>query len=291
MGIALSPAYLLMAHHYDAPGLAFRLRCAGLGLRLLYNRVPSVSFANIYSLIFWPMDSTRYFEFDFMWEALSKFPISRYLDVSSPRLFPVILALTKGDITAELLNPDPADVGSTSTIVEALGLKNRCSLHQCLITAAPWEAQSFDAITSISVVEHILQDTEAVQMMWDLLRPGGKMLLTLPCAAQASDQYINRNEYGLLTADDEGWFFFQRLYDLQLLEERIYSVTGQPHRRVIYGEKIHGTLRRNLDRKMCDPHYPYWREPCMMGQDFRYFEDLGELPGEGVIALEFNKVE
>jgi hypothetical protein len=27
----------------------------------------------------------------------------------------------------------------------------------------------------------------------------------------------------------------------------------------------------------------------MMGQDFCYFKEIGELPGEGVIALEFEK--
>ena len=125
--------------------------------------------------------------------------------------------------------------------------------------------------------------------MWNLLKAKGRLLLTLPCAAQSSEQYIDRNEYGLLTSDEEGYFFFQRLYDQKLLEERIFSITGGPRRQVIYGEKFPGTLRKNLDRKMGDPSYPHWREPYMMGQDFCYFKDLSELPGEGVIGLEFEK--
>jgi len=237
------------------------------------------------------MDSTRYFEFAFMWDALSKMSIPRYLDVSSPRLFPIILILKKYELLAELLNPDATDLASTANLVQALSLEKRCNLRGCLISAVPFEPGSFDVVTSISVVEHIPQDTQAVQKMWDLLKPEGRLLLTLPCAAQASEQYIDRNEYGLLTPEEEGYFFFQRLYDQRLLEERIFSITGQPRQRMIYGEKSAGTLRRNLDRKMADPHYPFWREPQMMGQDFRYFGELGELPGEGVIALEFEKGE
>jgi SAM-dependent methyltransferase len=290
-GSVLSPVYWLLAHRYHVPGLRFRLGCARLGLRLLFNHKAPISYAQIYSLLFCPMDSTRYFEFAFMWDALSKLSIHRYLDVSSPRLFPIILSIKKYELFAELLNPDATDLTSTASLVQALSLAKRCNLRGCLICAAPFETGSFDVVTSISVVEHIPQDTQAVQKMWDLLKPGGRLLLTLPCAAQASEQYIDRNEYGLLAPDEEGYFFFQRLYDQRLLEEKIFSITGQPRQRVIYGEKSPGTLRGNLDRKMADPHYPFWREPYMMGQDFCYFRELGELPGEGVIALEFEKRE
>jgi SAM-dependent methyltransferase len=237
------------------------------------------------------MDSTRYFEFAFVWDALSKLSPARYFDVSSPHAFPIVLMLKKPTLFAELVNPDALDLASTANLVQALGLEDRCSLKSCLIDAAPFEAGSFDVITSISVVEHILQDHQAIQKMWDFLKPGGRLLLTLPCAAEAEERYNNRNEYGLVTPDEGGNFFFYRLYDERSLEERIFSVTGQPRRRVIYGEKSRGTLLRNLDRKMADPLYPYWEEPYMMGRDFGYFKSLGDLPGDGVIGLEFEKGE
>jgi SAM-dependent methyltransferase len=199
--------------------------------------------------------------------------------------------LRKPTLLAELVNPDASDLASTASLVKALGLEDRCNLQPCLIGAAPFATRSFDVITSISVVEHILQDTEAIQKMWDFLKPGGRLLLTLPCAAEAAERYNNRNEYGLATPDEDGNFFFYRLYDDRSLEERIFSVTGPPLRRVIYGERSPGTLLRNLDRKMADPLYPYWREPYMMGRDFCYFKCLDDLPGDGVIGLEFEKGE
>lgn len=291
MGIALTPAYWLLAHLYRTPGLRFRLDCTLLALRLLFGRQEFVSRTDIRRLLFLPMDSTRYFEFAFAWDGVSKLSPVRYLDVSSPHAFPIVLLLKRPSLRGELLNPDVSDLASTTNLVKALGLGDRCGLKSCLIDAAPFEPESFDVITSISVVEHILQDTEAIRKMWGLLKPGGRLLLTLPCAAAAAERYNNRNEYGLVTPDAEGNFFFYRLYDERSLEERIFSVTGPPRRRSIYGERSCGILLRNLDRKMADPLYPYWEEPFMMGRDFHYFESLGDLPGDGVIGLEFEKGE
>lgn len=285
----LSPVYWVLAHRYDVPGLRYRLDCARLGLRLLWNRKVPISYGDLYSLFVWPLNSTRYFEFAFMGDGMAKRLTARYLDVSSPRLFPIILLLKKPEVFAELLNPDAPDLTGTGRYVEALHLEKRCSLRACVLSGARLAPGSFDVVTSMSVVEHIPQDSETVQQMWNLLKPGGRLLLTLPCAAQASEQYANRDSYGLLAPDEEGYFFFQRLYDQRLLEERIFRITGEPIRHLIYGEKYRDTLRKNLDQKRGDPRYPYWREPYMMGQNFRYFNELAELPGEGVIALEFEK--
>lgn len=291
LGAVLSPVYWLLAHRYQVPGLKFQRDCAWLAFRLLFAGKAPLSCAEIYRILFWPIDSTRYFEFEFMWDALSRVPFSRYLDVSSPRLFPIILMLKRENLRSELMNPDPTDLNSTAELIKALRLESHCNLHSCLVADAPFDQASFDVVTSISVVEHIPHDTQAIEEMWKLLKPKGQLLLTLPCAAQSIEQYIDRNEYGLLTPDDDGFFFFQRLYDQNLLEERIFSVTGRPRRQTVYGERSAGTHRRCLERKWGDPFYPNWREPYMMGKDFSYFKDIRDLPGEGVVALEFEKNE
>src|SRR5690348_15139052 len=71
---ALSPAYWLMAMARGAAGLDFRAECARLGLSLLAGpaRPP---LRTIYDLLFVPIDSTRHFEFDFMWQALRQAPM------------------------------------------------------------------------------------------------------------------------------------------------------------------------------------------------------------------------
>jgi SAM-dependent methyltransferase len=288
-GGVLSPIYWLLAHYYGVPGLYLRRNCARLGLRLLLNRKAPIAYSTIYSFFFWPLDSVRYFEFDFMWRALANTPIQRYLDVSSPRMFPALLLLRQRNLSAELLNPDIKDLTVTMALIKASGLSDRCHFHNCLIGEAPFAPESFDVITSISVVEHIPQDTQAIQKMWALLKRGGRLLLSVPCAAESSEEYINKNEYGLLEPDKSGFVFWQRFYDTSLLQERIFSITGQPCRSIVYGEKKAGTIIEDTRRRRADPKYPVWREPYMMGQEYGCFRSIADLPGQGVIAMEFVK--
>lgn len=288
LGTVLSPSYWLLAHRYHTPGLWLHQNCARLMLQLLLRRDASISNGWLYFLLFMPMDSTRYFEFDFAWHSLSQVSIQRYLDVSSPRLFPLLLLSERRELKADLLNPDQSDLAITESIVRAADLADQCGLHNCLIQASPFGSETFDAITSISVVEHIPEDHRAINKMWELLRPGGKLLLSVPCAAEAEEQHINVNPYQLLTPDPDGYVFLQYVYDETLLRERIFDVTGSPARFAIYGEKRAGFLRRNLDSK-ASPRYPFWREPYIMGREFCFFDSLTDLPGEAVIAMEFIK--
>jgi ubiquinone/menaquinone biosynthesis C-methylase UbiE len=289
-GGVLSPIYWLLSYYYHVPGLQLRVKCSRLALQLLLNRKAPISYYTIYSFLFCPMDSVRYFEFDFMWRALDNVPIQHYLDVSSPRLFFTLLLLQRRTLSAELLNPDIKDLTLTEDLIKSSGLSNQCHFHSCLIGEAPFAPESFDAITSISVIEHIPQDTQAIQKMWALLKRGGRLLLSVPCSAETSEEYINQNPYGLIEPDKDGFIFFQRFYDLQLLQERIFSITGQPYRKIIYGEKKAGSIINNARQKRADPKYPSWREPYMMGQEYGYFKSVADLPGQGVIAMEFIKV-
>jgi len=288
-GSVLSPTYWILAHRYDVPGLRFRIDCTLLGLQLLYSRKAPISYSDVYCLIFWPMVSVRYFEFDFMWRTLSTRSFQSYLDVSSPRLFPVLVASKKRDIFATLINPDVRDLAYTLELVESMGLESRCKLYDYRVGSAPFNSGSFEIITSMSVVEHIPEDTQAVQKMWDLLKPGGRLLLTVPCAAHASEEYLDRDEYNLMNSNEDGYFFFQRYYDQRLLQERIFPITGQPCRYAVYGEMSPGLYRKNMDSRMSDPNYPAWREPYMMGTEYRYFKSVNDLPGIGVIGMEFVK--
>lgn len=290
-GIFLTPAYWLLAHRYRTPGLHFHRLCAEVGLSMLFKRATPISLGWSYQFIFEPMDSTRYFEFDFVWRVLEPFNFPSYLDVSSPRLLPLLLLWKQRVSVAELINPDPHDLETTRNLAEANRLVNRCRFHNCVIDAVPFAADSFDLITSISVIEHIAKDRQAIEKMWALLKPGGRLLVTVPCAAQTSEQFIDHDEYGVEKPDQRGFVFFQRFYDRTLLQERIFSVTGLPCKFQVYGEKTAGTFQKNAQRKRTEhfTRYPFWREAYMMGQDYTYFDSIADLPGEGVIAMEFVK--
>jgi SAM-dependent methyltransferase len=157
-----------------------------------------------------------------------------------------------------------------------------------MIEKAPFEPKSFDTITSISVLEHIPEDRAALEKMWNLLRPGGKLLLSVPCAAEAFEEHIDFDEYGLLEKDDEGFVFGQRFYDEQLLQESVFGVTGKPSRYSLYGERSPGSFFKDRQAKLHDDH-SFWREPYALGLQYKYYRRIDDLPGVGVTAMEFIK--
>jgi SAM-dependent methyltransferase len=193
------------------------------------------------------------------------------------------------EVTAELINPNPVDLEETAFLVEACGLNKRCTLSGYLIEDAPFPPGSFDLITSISVVEHIPEDKKALMKIWELLKPEGRLVLSVPCAAVCEALYIDVDQFGLQRPDEENFFFLQYVYDQALLEDRFYSVTGPPNRYAIYGERKPGTLRRGLIKKWSGGNYAKWREPYTMAQEFQRYETLADLPGEGVIVIELVK--
>lgn len=286
-GMILAPFYWILASFSSVPGLRFRFMSLGLGFKaLLTGGLPLYA---IFHLFFMPMDSTRYFEFEFAWKALAGRSMRRYLDVSSPRLLPILLTKSRPALVADLINPHPADLRETQLFVDLIRVGTRCKLHGCLIAEAPFDVETFDVITSISVLEHIPDDVSAVRRIWTLLKPGGVLILTVPCMARASEQYIDRDQWGLLGKDGDGYVFWQRFYDWSQLEQKIFPITGRPETVSVFGEKQAGSLFANETRKRADPDYPYWREPYMMATEYRYFDAPDELPGDGVIGLVFRK--
>lgn len=286
-GALLSPVYWFLAYFHRTPGLQFRRYFLGKALRLALRHG---SLDTAYRLIVMPLDSFRYFEFDFMWRSIQGEKIRRYLDVSSPRLFPLMVTDRKADAEEiHLINPDQRDLGKTEELAKELGLDGHCHFHPELISDVKFAPASFDLITCMSVLEHITDDTGAVAKLWELLAPGGRLLLTIPCARTAQEEYMNQDDYQLGSLGNEEFLFFQRFYDQDLLDSRIYSITGQPVRQQIYAEKFAGIYQQNETRKREDKFFPTWRAPFDMGRQYKYKSDLAQLSGIGVIGLEFIK--
>lgn len=87
---------------------------------------------------------------------------------------------------------------------------------------APRTSGPFDFITCISTLEHIRDHSRAVRMMFSLLRPGGRLVLTFPYNenAYAENVYalpgsIGADKYGFITQafsrrEVEGWMMESR---------------------------------------------------------------------------------
>jgi SAM-dependent methyltransferase len=292
IGMFLTPLYLLRAWMAGSPGIGLHIKCGLIALKLLINR--RLPRAEALNLAFYPFDCVRYFEFDVFWEWLhDREHGNRYLDISSPRLFFLLLLKSQPQLKAFLLNPDKRDMATTQDMLGAFDLNQSCRTFNGMIADANRVPESFDIITSISVIEHIPEpdDIAATKQIWQLLRPGGRLLISVPCSAEAFEQYVDFNEYGILETGDDGYVYAQRFYDEEMLQTSFFDIIGRPARIRIYGERQRGFFMANRVHRGRDALYPFWRESLMMGRDYRYFEHVRELPGIGVIAMEFVKPE
>ena len=288
-GTALSPIYLnRAASQKDSRGIEFHRAASRMAFGwLLRNRDPR-ALRWLVRFVGSPLALTRYQEFDFAWRKLPN-QITQYLDVSSPVFFPIRLLNEHPNVKATLVNPDQSDLAFTRELVQAGNFTNRVTSKSVLIEDLDEPDEHFDLITSISVIEHIPDNKSAIQKLWRLLKRGGSLLISMPCSARAYSLYTNSDRYGLLEQDKKGQVFFEYLYDDALLEEFIFSVTGKPKSVEIYGEIRPGFLRNEIVKNWTMTSFKFWEEPLMMNREFTRFKRISDLPGEGVIALEFVK--
>jgi SAM-dependent methyltransferase len=289
LGFLLSTPYYLAAKQLNTPGLKLHKNASNLARKLLFKSRDLKSTKELWRASLYPMDLTRYFEFEFVCQSIGSNPTGRWLDVSSPRMLPLIFLDQYPNLNIDLLNPDTSDLEITRNWLKLTGWNNRAQTYGCLVEEAPFYENTFDIITSVSVIEHIPQDADAIEGIWRLLKPGGKLIITLPCAAQASEEYVDIDFYKLLNEDKKGFIFLEYIYNEQTLKERFYPIMGRPSRMVVYGENYQGELRENLVHRWSGKLYPHWQEPYYMGKNYKYFDQIDLCPGEGVVGLEFIK--
>ena len=272
------------------PGLRFHARVVAMCTRLAATAGDPATRVLALETLAFPMEAIRYFEFGTAWAwAADRTGPMRVLDVSSPRLFPLLLARHRPGSRFDLVNPDGRDLEVTARWMQALGLTS-CVLHRTSIAETKLEAGSYDLVTSLSVLEHIPEpaDLEAVARMWGAVRPGGRMILTLPCARESFEEYLDLDEYGLLEPDANGFVFGQRFYDEALLRRRVLAICGNPRRTALLGERTPGSFVRDRSRKVAGDA-DLAREPLAAAVEYRRYPSLETLPGIGVLALEFEK--
>lgn len=292
--VALMPFALLAAATAGIPGTGLHLRIS-IGLLAAIFRPcaeEAISARQLFRTIVNPMDSVRYFEFDYFWKRIADCcTVGDYLDVSSPRLFTGILLRRFERMKAQVVNPDLKDLTATRRLFRRWGVDDQCRYVPLKIDEIAFAPEVFDLIVSISVIEHVPspEDTTAVGRLWELLRPGGRLLISVPCARESFEEYTDFNEYGILPKDEQQWVFGQMFYDEPALAERIFSITGKPAHRAFFGENRPGLFFRERAAKLSNPNYPFWIEPLRVAKRYRRFNSISEMPGVGVTAMEFIK--
>lgn len=285
LGLVLFPIYWILGAILGAPGMRVRWACFMAGLKLAFANGHA---ADAYHCIVYPLDSVRHFEMDFFWYRIRALRPGRMLDVSSPRLLPLLLLREDRRLEACLLNPDAGDLRRTRSMAAGLAVDDRCRFQSARIDGLSGGEGSFELVTCMSVLEHIVDDCGALRIMWDRVAPGGRLLLSVPCASSAIEEYTNVDEYGLLAPDADGFVFWQRYYDEARLRQ-LFEITGPPVSCGLFAERRSGTYDADVVEKRTNPFYPRWREPFATARGYARHDALATLPGMGVMAMEFAK--
>lgn len=198
----------------------------------------------------WTQRSTRHVnerpvEYAFSLQCLSKHGSKTILDVGSGRTaWPQLLAGCGFSVTAV----DQASEYWSGFFVN----RHHWVLHQDI--TAPELGERFDAVTCLSVIEHIPHDTLAIRGMANLVRPGGHIILSFPYSER---RYVD-NVYALPGVSyGQTASYICRVYDrktvdkwadsagLRLIEQRYYRIfEGDLW---AFGARLHPTPEVSVD--------------------------------------------
>jgi len=274
-----------MAH--DCMGIEFDLFGRRLGWSMLAQGRRSG-----WQYVLNPVSVPRYFEFEFAAACLPACP-SKCLDVSSPRLFSLYVARRNPQVSILMLNPDRGDIALSSTIHTALNLSNihTAALDVRALASSP---DTYDCIWSISVVEHIAgeyDDRDAVRHMYAALKPGGRLILTIPVDRTAWDEYRDADYYGLQSPQPRPQqYFFQRFYDEASLQERLLNPIGRKPTVVRWlGETTAGHFADYIQRWLRDGINCTVDDPREMVDHYREYGSWASMPGMGICGLMIQK--
>ena len=246
------------------------------------------------SLLVTPVNIVRYFEFAF---ASSQLPttlkFSELLDVGSPRLFALWVAKTVPSARILMINPDVADATRTASAATRLGLHN-VTVRPQYVEDLAGSAERFDAIWSLSVVEHIAgeeADRDAISLMYRCLRVGGRLILTMPVDRTPWTEYRQTDPYGLRGPNAKGEVFFQRWYDEDAIKRRLLrDVQGALVTMRWFGERQPGTYAAYEREWLARGHERTVDDPREIADRYAEYPSWSDMPGMGVAGVAVERV-
>ncbi len=277
----------IYAANRGLPGIEFELFGRRIGYRLLMG-----GHRGALNYLLNPVSSVRYFEYSF---ALVNLPAryERCLDVSSPRLFSLYVVAQKPSTSVLIINPDSQDISLTAAIAGDLRLSGVHTEH-CGVEGVVRYSGAFDCVWSLSVVEHIhgdYDDRAAIVAMYQALKPGGRLILTVPVDRRAWDEYRDRDYYGLATApSSSGRYFFQRFYDKAAICERLLAgIEDEVVAVGWFGETSPGRHAAYVERWLREGYECTVDDPREFVDHYQEFAAWDDMPGVGVCGLVVEK--
>ena len=177
-----------------------------------------------------PISYPRQREFAFVLESIARYRPSpgALLDISSPKLLPATIAYSRPETRVDSIDILESDVLWVREAVTHLGLLNLTASVADARTL-PFDDESFDLVTSVSVFEHIAPENAgegpAARELGRVLAPGGIALLTVPFSPTYFAEYHAGTVYERASTDGQP-IFYQRFYDMDLLKRNLVAASG-----------------------------------------------------------------
>jgi ubiquinone/menaquinone biosynthesis C-methylase UbiE len=165
-----------------------------------------------------PLDPSRYLELPETRRELAAQPGEQVLDLASPKLLAVALAREGVQVTSVDQLSDEIERWRRLTTGEP-NLRFEVADGRAL----PYEDAGFDHAYSVSVLEHIPErgDEAALKELARVVKPGGRIVLTLPHARKAWDEFRDHPLYADHGPSPSGRYFFQRWYDTAAVDRLV----------------------------------------------------------------------
>lgn len=175
-----------------------------------------------------PVDLWRYVEFPFILSHLGKQNNASQdiLDISSPKLLSLYIA-QKFNCNITATDIVPRTIDEVNWYKRANSKKNLWGKIEDAKRLS-FADETFSIVYSVSVLEHIGNDSDikAIKEMARVLKPGGKLLITVPLVTTYTEEWKERDVFGCQVRSSDRNVFFSRYYDVNSLQSRLIGPSG-----------------------------------------------------------------
>jgi SAM-dependent methyltransferase len=224
----------------DGPSAADLVRTS---LRVGLHGLLHARLAEAFWRLWMPLDIDRVHELPWAGRHVVAARPRRVLDISSPKVLACWLVHSTG---AQVVATDlwREEIDAWSRLVPNAD-RGRLKLDVADATSLQYDDAAFDAVFSVSVIEHIPGEGDSTMMseLERTLAPGGVAVLTFPFRSTYAEEFVEHDLYG--SRYDGTPIFFYRHYDAEALQRRLLGPTHlEVFERVVWTK---GTLRESAD--------------------------------------------